>query len=133
MSSTEFPSAVLSLKSVVKNFSSQHETVSVLNGVNWNLERGVSAAIVGESGAGKSTLLHLAAALDRPSEGQVWVDGTDLGPLKEREVSAFRASKVGIIFQFHFLLKEFTVWENVWLPAWLAGVPKKAAKERARE
>ncbi len=124
---------LLEYRSVDKTFTGQSEELPILKGLNWSLSPQVSASITGESGAGKSTLLHLAAALDRPTSGTIFVAGQAVSQLKEKELSQFRAKTVGIIFQFHFLLKEFSVAENVWMPAWLAGESKKIAQVRARD
>ncbi len=124
---------ILEYRSVTKTFTGQTENLLILKDLTWSLPARVSASITGESGAGKSTLLHLAAALDRPTSGTIAVAGKPVSALKEKELSGFRAKTVGIIFQFHFLLKEFSVAENVWMPAWLAGEPKKSAQARARD
>ncbi|HEV2644759.1 MAG TPA: ABC transporter ATP-binding protein [Acidobacteriaceae bacterium] len=99
---------------------------------------GEMVAIVGESGSGKSSLLHLLAALDRPTSGDVWVGGeagvggTRLGGLSAREAAEFRNREVGYVWQFHYLLPEFTAAENVAMPLLARGVGRAAALEKAR-
>lgn len=123
--------AVLSFDSVTKIYQGTAEPVSIFQDFTWTVPRGASYAVVGESGTGKSTLLHLAAALDKPNAGKIRVGELEVGTLKEKDLASFRAKTVGMIFQFHFLLKEFSAWENVYLPGWMAGLDKSRAKERA--
>jgi len=122
----------LEFRGVSKTFGAIEEPVVLFEGFDWSLGTGQSVAVVGESGAGKTTLLHLAATLERPDSGEVLVGGRPTAGLDERELSALRRHSLGLVFQFHFLLKEFTVLENVALPSWLAGVPKKESWDRAR-
>ena len=103
----------------------------ILQGVDLTLEEGEAMAIVGASGSGKSTLLHLLGALDRPTGGSVHVGGTDVGTLGDEEVAALRNSRIGFVFQFHHLLRDFTALENVMMPALIRGDPEAAAKAKA--
>ena len=112
---------MLRVDEVHKSYASGEETVRVLKGVSLNLERGEIAALMGPSGVGKSTLLHLAAGLDRPDSGSVEVNGADVTALKGAALDAFRRRTVGVVYQFHFLLPEFTALENVLLPSVVAG------------
>jgi len=122
----------IALEGLHKAFGGPEEPVVLFGGLNWTLETGRSAAIVGESGTGKTTLLHLAATLDRPDAGEVRLAGQATGQRSEHDLAALRTRHVGLLFQFHFLLKEFTAIENVALPAWLAGVPRSEAWDRAQ-
>ncbi len=88
----------------------------VLHGIDLQIERGSFASLIGASGSGKSTLLHVLGALDRPTEGDVIFDNVNLEDLSDDELSDFRNLKVGFIFQFHYLLPEFSVLENVLIP-----------------
>ena len=99
---------------------------SVLRDVNLRVRRGESVAIVGPSGSGKSTLLNIASGLDRPSGGQVLLEGEDLSLLSEAELAAVRNLRVGFVFQLHHLLPQCTIWENVLMPT-LAGHTEEAA------
>ena len=89
---------------------------TVLHGVSLSVKRGEFVALTGPSGSGKSTLLYLLGALDRPTSGEVWIDGVEISGLDDNERAAFRNEKLGFVFQFHFLLAEFTVLENVTIP-----------------
>ena len=110
-------------------FSSEGE-VEVLRGVSIRVSKGEIAAIVGPSGVGKSTLLNLIGALDRPSSGEVIINGEDIFSKNDEELAEFRNSTVGFVFQFHHLLPELSAFENVMLPALLAGKPKEFIHER---
>jgi lipoprotein-releasing system ATP-binding protein len=107
--------------------------LTVLDGVDLQVRRGEMLAIVGASGAGKSTLLHLLGALDAPTRGRVVLDGESLADLPEERLAAIRNRKVGFVFQFHHLLREFSALENVMMPLRIAGVDVKAARSRAEE
>lgn len=107
--------------------------VDVLNAVSLDVSRGEMIAIVGASGAGKSTLLHILGALDRPSDGQVWLDGESLSELDDGELSKLRNRKIGFVFQFHHLLREFSALENVMMPLRISGWDTGKARARATE
>jgi lipoprotein-releasing system ATP-binding protein len=117
---------------IVKNYISGDETLHILKGVSFSIPTGLSAAISGRSGSGKSTLLNILGGLDRSEGGKAFVGGTEITALAEKDLSAYRSTKAGFIFQFHYLLKDFTALENVMLPAYIAGMKKKEAVERAR-
>jgi lipoprotein-releasing system ATP-binding protein len=118
---------------LVKNYISGNENLHILRGVSFEIPSGQSAAISGQSGSGKSTLLNILGGLDHCDAGKVFVGGTEITALAEKGLSAYRSRKVGFIFQFHYLLKDFTALENVMLPAYIAGMKQKLAMERARE
>ncbi len=123
-------STVLELRGLHKIFAGD-EPVVLFQGLNWSLDAGQAVAVVGESGTGKTTLLHLAATLERPDDGDVVLGGVATAALGEQALAGLRTTALGMVFQFHFLLKEFTVLENVALPAWLAGKSKGEAWDRA--
>jgi lipoprotein-releasing system ATP-binding protein len=107
--------------------------VEVLNAVSLDVRRGEMIAIVGASGAGKSTLLHILGALDRPSAGEVTLDGESLSTLDDSELSRLRNRKVGFVFQFHHLLREFSALENVMMPLRISGWDAHKARARATD
>src|ERR687885_1343779 len=107
--------------------------ISVLDGIDLDVRRGEMVAIVGASGAGKSTLLHLLGALDRPTRGRVVLDGEPLDGLADEQLAALRNRKVGFVFQFHHLLREFSALENVMMPMLIAGESERRARARACE
>jgi len=119
-------------ENLVKNYVSGTETLHILKGINLSIEEGMSAAITGQSGSGKSTLLNILGGLDRADKGSVFIGNDDITNLPEKEMSAYRSKRMGFIFQFHYLLKDFTALENIMIPAYIAGMKKKDAKERAR-
>ena len=125
---------VLRASDIAKSFrGGDGGVIHVLNGVNLDLSRGEMVAIVGASGAGKSTLLHVAGALDRPSRGDVLIDGQSVSGLDDDTLAAVRNRKVGFVFQFHHLLREFSALENVRMPMRIAGMDLKRATGRAQE
>ena len=104
----------------VKNIGKSFGELEVLKGVNLSVQKGEIVAIIGKSGAGKTTLLQIIGTLDRPTRGQVLIDGTDVFAMKDKDLAAFRNKHIGFIFQFHQLLPEFTALENVCIPAMIA-------------
>lgn len=119
------------MRGVTKRFSRGQEEIEVLRGVDLTIERGDTLSVIGRSGAGKSTLLHILGALDRPTEGEVFIDGKPLFARKDKGLAHYRGHEVGFIFQFHHLLPEFSSLENAAMPALIARVPKEEAFERA--
>ena len=107
--------------------------ITVLDGVNLQVARGEMVAIVGASGAGKSTLLHLLGALDRPTRGRVSIAGERIEERTDDELSVLRNRRVGFVFQFHHLLREFSALENVMMPLRIAGWEDQRARGRAEE
>jgi lipoprotein-releasing system ATP-binding protein len=119
-------------RDLVKTYSSGGETLRILQGISLTVNRGASVSVTGESGSGKSTLLNILGGLDRCDSGSVLVAGAEITGLSESALSAYRSRRVGFIFQFHYLLKDFTALENVMLPAYIGGMKKKRALEKAR-
>jgi lipoprotein-releasing system ATP-binding protein len=124
--------AMVRAENIVKNYVSGAETLYILKGVSFEIPGGISAAISGQSGSGKSTLLNILGGLDRCDGGKVFVGGREISGLPEKDLAEYRSGRVGFIFQFHYLLKDFTALENVMIPAYIAGVKKKEALEKAR-
>ena len=129
-------SNILQIKDLEKTYISDSERLTILKDLNLTVEEGSKVVIVGESGSGKSTLLNIIGGIDKITAGTV-LAGTnaqyDLSKLDETEIAEYRSSFLGLIFQFHYLLKDFTALENVYMPAFIAGVPKKEAEEKATE
>lgn len=117
----------------VNNLYKSFGELEVLKGVNLSVQKGEIVAIIGKSGAGKTTLLQIIGTLDRPTKGQVLIDGTDVFRLKDRELAAFRNQHIGFIFQFHQLLPEFTALENVCIPAMIAREKEADYQPRAEK
>jgi lipoprotein-releasing system ATP-binding protein len=113
------------------NIHKSYGQLQVLKGIELRIAKGEIISIVGASGSGKSTLLHIMGTLDKPNQGSVVINNTDISKLNDRELSAFRNRNIGFVFQFHHLLPEFTALENICIPAFIAGVSKKQATEKA--
>lgn len=127
-------SAILEARGVRKTYhGGDNQPVEVLTGVDLAVRRGEIVAVVGASGAGKSTLLHLLGALDRPTAGDVQLDGISFSALDDQARDHLRNRQIGFVFQFHHLLREFTALENVMMPLLIAGVPETKARNRAEE
>lgn len=107
--------------------------LEVLKGVSLEIARGEVVSIVGASGAGKTTLLQILGTLSAADRGELTIDGTNVGGLKDRALSRFRNEKIGFVFQFHHLLPEFTAFENVCIPALIGGASREEAERRAAE
>lgn len=125
-SSPKLRTPVLKAKGLTKKVTSPEGPLTILDQANLQIEQGETIAIVGESGAGKSTLLGLLAGLDVPTQGQVWLDGTELTTLDEDGRAALRADRVGFVFQSFHLIPSLTALENVMLPLELASAPQPA-------
>lgn len=112
---------ILETKNLKKNYGSGDTLVKALDGVDLKVESGEFVAIVGTSGSGKSTLLHMLGGLDRPTAGEVWVDGKNIFALKDEELTIFRRRKIGFVFQQYNLIPTMNVYENIVLPIGLDG------------
>ena len=124
--------AVIRVRNLVKNYTSGTETLRILRGISFDVERGTTVAVSGQSGSGKSTFLNIIGGLDRFDSGSVEAAGLDISNLSESDLSSYRQTRIGFIFQFHYLLKDFTALENVMLPAYMTGMRKKDAMEKGR-
>lgn len=124
---------ILELNNLEKKFCNGGEELVILRNIDFSLEVGKKLVIIGESGCGKSTLLNIIGALDNATSGTVKVDGMQIDTMKENELYNYRNKVTGFIFQFHYLLKELTAAENVMMPAFISGISKKEAMEKAQE
>ena len=123
---------ILTIKNLEKVYVTDSEKLTVLKGLNLTVDEGSKIAIVGESGSGKSTLLNIIGGIDNATSGSVQAGDWEVTNLNEVKMSEYRSHFLGLIFQFHYLLKDFTALENVYMPALIAGVSKKEAIERAK-
>ncbi len=124
-------SEILRLANLVRTYQTDSESLSVLTGATLSLSRGEIVALVAPSGSGKSTLLHLAGLLEKPDAGAVIINGVDAGKLPDQDRTDIRLRTIGIVYQFHHLLAEFTALENIALPQMIAGKSKSEAEARA--
>ena len=118
---------------IARNIHKAYDNLVVLKGVNVDIRQGEIVSIVGSSGAGKSTLLHILGTLDKPDNGSIELDNIRLDLLKGKRLAAYRNANMGFVFQFHHLLPEFTAFENVCIPGWIAGRKKKDVAGRATQ
>ena len=123
---------VLELIGIDRTYRTEAGELPVLRGTELRLNAGELVGLVGPSGSGKSTLLHTAGLLERPEGGKVMLDGIDCLSLDDRGRTAVRRNKIGFVYQFHHLLPEFNAADNIAMPLMIAGVKKKAAREKAQ-
>ncbi len=124
---------LLRLAGLRRTYKTGEEALAVLTGVDLTLDRGEIVALLAPSGSGKSTLLHLAGLLEKPDGGAVIIDGVDAAQLPDPQRTRVRLRSIGIVYQFHHLLAEFTALENIALPQMIAGAAQPAAEARAME
>jgi lipoprotein-releasing system ATP-binding protein len=124
---------LVTVRDLHKHYQMGGKIIRVLSGVDLDIRRGETVAIVGPSGVGKSTLLHLLGALDRPTKGEITFDGVQYWELSELQMARMRANQIGFVFQFHHLLPEFTALENVILAGLIRGGKIEDHRDRAAE
>jgi lipoprotein-releasing system ATP-binding protein len=124
---------LLEIKNLKKDFINKTETLNILKGIDFLLDKGETVSIMGESGSGKSTFLNMIGGLDNISGGNVIFDGKDITNLTEDEMTNFRNKKIGFIFQSHYLLEEFNSLENVMIPYLMHSFKKKESIQKAKE
>ena len=124
---------VLSVRGVTRTYDSAAGPLTVLKGVDLDVMPGEVVGLIGPSGSGKSSLLHAAGLLERPTSGDILIDGRDVGDLPERARTHIRLASIGFVYQFHHLLAEFDARDNVALPLRIAGVGQAEARARAEE
>jgi putative ABC transport system ATP-binding protein len=125
--------ALLRARGLSRTYGAGEGLIRAVDGVDLDVVRGETVAVMGPSGCGKSTLLHLLGGLDRPSSGQVWLSERHVDGLSERELARLRRLEVGFVFQAFHLMDELTAQENVELPVLLAGATPRQARQRARQ
>ncbi len=122
---------ILVAKDIRKSFTDPVD-VEILHGINFSVQKGEFASIIGKSGCGKSTLLYILSTMDTDYKGELWIDGEEMSTKSEKELARVRNKKIGFVFQFHYLLNEFSVLKNVMLPALkLNELPEEEIKENA--
>ena len=119
------------LENLSKTFFKDSNKIEVLRGLNLEIKKGESLAILGVSGAGKSTLIHILGTLDHPTSGNISINGMNVFEWDENKMARFRNSNIGFVFQFNNLLPEFDALENTMIPALISGMPKKLAAQKA--
>ena len=124
---------VVTITDLEKTYATEIEKLKILNKLNLTVQAGSKTVITGESGCGKSTLLNIIGGLDFATAGKVVCGKYEITALKEKELAEYRSGFLGFIFQFHYLLKDFTALENVFMPAYMAGAKKKDAVSRAEQ
>jgi len=122
---------IIVAEDISKSFTRGPALIEVLKGAGMSVERGEGVAIVGASGTGKSTLLHLLGGLERPDKGRILYEDRDICRMNDKQITLFRNTNVGFVFQFHFLLPEFTALENVMIPALVRSERPDQARPRA--
>ena len=120
---------MIDIKDVRKSFGN----LNVLKGITLHIDKGEVVSIVGPSGAGKTTLLQIIGTLDKADSGSISIDGKEISRMSKNQLSDFRNTHIGFVFQFHQLLPEFTALENIMIPAYIAGKSRSEAKKRAME
>lgn len=122
---------MLSAKLITKSYQQGSRHLSILKGLSLELGKGDDVCILGPSGAGKSTFLHVLGTLDRPTSGQLSFEGRDLFSLNDESLALFRNQTLGFVFQFHYLLSEFTALENVMMPGRIGGMHHRDCRAKA--
>ena len=124
---------VIQVKDLWKVFETVGGQVEALKGIDLDISEGETLAVVGVSGSGKSTLLHILGTLEHPTSGEVYYGSKDIFDQNDKEIASFRNNEIGFVFQFHYLLPEFTALENVMMPCLIKGIDRQDAKEMAQE
>lgn len=123
--------AFLEIKNISKSYEMKDSSLLVIDNFSYTAEKGDLISLTGPSGAGKSTLLHMIGALDKPTKGNILFNGEDLYSKKESELNLYRGKHMGFIFQFHYLLDDFSAIENIMMPMLINNTPKDKAYEQA--
>ena len=123
--------AFLEIKNISKSYEMKDSSLLVIDNFSYTAEKGDLISLTGPSGAGKSTLLHMIGAIDKPTKGNILFNGEDLYSKKESELNLYRGKHMGFIFQFHYLLDDFSAIENIMMPMLIHNTPKDKAYEKA--
>lgn len=121
---------LLEIKNVSKSFDMKGSSLLVIDDFNFSADKGDLIALTGPSGAGKSTLLHIIGGLDKPTKGNIIFNNIDIYSMKESELNIYRGKNMGFIFQFHYLLEDFTALENIMIPMLIHGAGKHEAEKK---
>jgi lipoprotein-releasing system ATP-binding protein len=122
---------MIKLENLSKTFVKDGNKIEVLRGLNYEIKKGESLAVLGVSGSGKSTLIHILGTLDHPTGGHIFINGINVFDWEEKKIALFRNSTIGFIFQFNNLLPEFDALENTMMPALIGGINKREARKKA--
>ncbi|MBI1327145.1 MAG: ATP-binding cassette domain-containing protein [Alphaproteobacteria bacterium] len=125
--------ALLDVRNLQKSYKQPEGVLNILHDVTFSIRKGEIVALVGPSGSGKSTLLHMVGLLDRPTGGEIFLNGHEAGQLNDKEKTLLRRQYLGFVYQFHYLQSEFSALENVIIPQMIAGTDKSKAEEKGRE
>ncbi len=131
MNNPDSKKPILSIRNLHRSFQSGDTVLNVLNGANLDIYPGEMVGLVGPSGSGKSTLLHAAGLLEKPNSGEVYIDGQECLSLSENQRTRIRRNNIGVVYQFHHLLREFTALDNVAIPQMIAGHSQAEARREA--
>lgn len=123
----------LELKNLHRSFKQGSQTLEVLRGIDLNIEKGEVVALIGPSGSGKSTMLQIAGLLEKPTKGEIYLDGLKCSKLGDAMRTSLRRDYLGFVYQYHNLLPDFDAVENVMMPLLIAGVSPKTAREKAEK
>ena len=124
---------LLEIKNVSKSFDMKGSSLLVIDNFNFSTDKGDLIALTGPSGAGKSTLLHIIGGLDKPTKGSIIFNDIDIYSMKESELNVYRGKNMGFVFQFHYLLEDFTALENIMIPMLIHGTGKQEVEKRAED
>ena len=124
---------LLEIKNVSKSFDMKGSSLLVIDNFNFSTDKGDLIALTGPSGAGKSTLLHIIGGLDKPTKGSIIFNDIDIYSMKESELNIYRGKNMGFVFQFHYLLEDFTALENIMIPMLIHGTGKQEVEKRAED
>jgi len=124
---------IIEVKNLCKSYISGAKLLNVLDNIDLSIQQGDFISLMGPSGSGKSTLLNIMGTMDTPNSGEIWIAGKQVTHMRENQLAMFRLKHIGFVFQFHYLLPEFSIEENVAMPLMIRGQNRLEAIENARE